>query len=95
MGGRLHFGENFEVHFGEGCMRNMQSNIEVSASLTFALELAQEKLWMIFDRRPRVLLKSLSCPHECVVFHQINKQKSDNLLYLRVMFYIGMDTALK
>ena len=87
--------ENFEVHFGEGCRRNMQSNIDVSTNLTFALELAQENLWMIFDRRLWVLLKSLSCPHECVVFHQITKQKSDDLLYLRVMFYIGNGDSIE
>lgn len=41
------------------------------------------------------MLKSLSCPHECVVFHQINKQKSDDLLYLRVMFYIGNGDSIE
>jgi hypothetical protein len=50
--GKLHFGENFEVHFGEGCMRNMQFDIDVSTNLIFALELVQENLLMIFDRRP-------------------------------------------
>lgn len=51
-GGGVHFGKNFEIHFGEGCMRNMQCNIDVSTNSTFALEPAQENFWMIFDRRP-------------------------------------------
>ena len=40
--GGLHFGENFEVHFGDGCMRNVQCNIDVSINSTLALEPAQE-----------------------------------------------------
>ena len=96
IGGGLHFGENFEVHFGDGCMRNMQWNIDAITNSTFALEPAQENLWKIFDRRPWVLLKSLACPHECVVFHWLSKQKSDDLLHFRVIcFILETGTALK
>jgi len=40
------------VHFGDGCMRNMQYNVDIITNLTFALEPSQVNLWMIFDRRP-------------------------------------------
>jgi hypothetical protein len=86
-GGDYILAENFEVNFGEGCMRNMQCNISVSTNSTFALELVQGNLWMIYDMRLPVLVKPLSCPRECVVF-QHSKQKSDDLLYLRVVCFV-------